>query len=47
MENELNEKVERLLEVPCWVIDLLPRQVPQEGARQFFAVVLGFDVSDT
>lgn len=38
MENELNEKVERLLEAPYWVIDLLPRQVPMDSAGQFFAV---------
>lgn len=38
MENEFNEKVERLLEAPYWVIDFLPKQVPQESRGQFFAV---------
>ena len=36
MENDFNEKVERLLEAPYWVIDLLPQQVPQDGGGQFF-----------
>lgn len=26
------EKIERLLEGPCWVIDMLPERVPEEGA---------------
>ena len=30
--------VERLLESPYWVIDMLPMQVPQESRGQFFAV---------
>ena len=30
--------VERLLEMPYWVIDMLPMQVPQDSAGQFFAV---------
>ena len=38
MENDFNEKVERLLETPYWVIDFLPMQVPQGSAGQFFAV---------
>ena len=38
MEHEFDEMVERLLEKPYWVIDTLPRQVPQDGGGQFFAV---------
>ena len=38
MENDFNEKVERLLETPYWVIDFLPMQVPQDSKGQFFAV---------
>ena len=37
---ELNPSivVDRLLEQPYWVIDMLPQQVPQGGGGQFFAV---------
>ena len=38
MENDFNEKVERLLDTPYWVIDFLPMQVPQDSRGQFFAV---------
>lgn len=38
MENDFNEKVERLLDTPYWVIDFLPMQVPQDSKGQFFAV---------
>lgn len=38
MEKDYDKIVERLLEKPYWVIDLLPIQVPQEGDGQFFAV---------
>ena len=38
MENDYNEKVERLLQAPYWVIDFLPMQVPQGSKGQFFAV---------
>lgn len=30
--------VERLLESPCWVVDMLPMRVPQDCRGQFFAV---------
>ena len=38
MENDFNEKVERLLDTPYWVIDFLPMQVPQDSKGEFFAV---------
>ena len=38
MEKDFDEIVERLLEAPYWVIDMLPWQVPQDGGGQFFAV---------
>lgn len=38
MEKGYDEIVERLLGMPYWVIDMLPKQVPQDGAGQFFAV---------
>ena len=38
MERIFDERVERLLEAPYWVIDMLPRQVPQDGGGQYFAV---------
>lgn len=30
--------IEELLEKPCWVIDFLPEQVPENSAGRFFAV---------
>ena len=33
-----DEMQERLLESPYWIIDFLPRQVPQESGGQYFAV---------
>lgn len=38
MEKNFDKIVEQLLDVPHWVIDLLPRQVPLESEGQFFAV---------
>ena len=38
MEKNFDKIVEQLLDVPHWVIDLLPMQVPMEGEGQFFAV---------
>ena len=38
MDKNYDEITEHLLETPCWVIDFLPRQVPQESGGQFFAV---------
>ena len=38
MEKNYDEIVEQLLETSCWVIDMLPKQVPQESRGQFFAV---------
>ena len=37
-KEDFDEIVERLLETPYWVIDMLPMQVPQDGEGQFFAV---------
>lgn len=38
MEQDFENIVERLLEGPYWVIDMLPQQVPQDGKGQFFAL---------
>ena len=38
MEKDYNSEVERLLEAPHWVIDMLPQQVPPGSPGQFFAV---------
>jgi len=38
MEKDFNQDIERLLEMPYWVIDFLPMQVPEGGGGQFFAV---------
>ena len=38
MEQDFDKMVERLLEAQYWVIDMLPMQVPQGSAGQFFAV---------
>lgn len=36
--NDKNEIIEQLLNEPCWVIDLLPWQVPQNTGGQFFEI---------
>ena len=38
MDQKYDDLTERLLEQACWVIDILPRQVPADGAGQYFAV---------
>ena len=38
MERNFDQMVERLMEMPCWVVDFLPRRVSQDGGGQFFAV---------
>ena len=38
MEKNFDEIVELLLKMSFWVIDILPVQVPQNSAGQFFAV---------
>jgi hypothetical protein len=38
MIHDFDEITERLLLAPCWVIDFLPVQVPNESRGQFFAV---------
>ena len=38
MEKDYDKIVERLLEKPYWIIDMLPKQVPLEDGGQFFAV---------
>ena len=30
--------VEELLQTPCWIIDILPFQVPETSRGQYFAV---------
>ncbi|MBQ5804759.1 MAG: hypothetical protein IIW22_03155 [Erysipelotrichaceae bacterium] len=35
---EILDRIEELLERPCWVIDLLPYRVPEESAGQYFTV---------
>lgn len=34
----MNKTVEELLQSPCWIIDILPFQVPQDSPGQYFAV---------
>ena len=38
MEQNYDRITEQLLEKPYWVIDFLPKQVPQDSRGQFFAV---------
>lgn len=39
MRNELYDRqTERLLRSPYWIIDFLPRKVPAENGRRYFAV---------
>ena len=34
----MGKSIEELLECPYWIIDILPKQVPADGAGQYFAV---------
>lgn len=34
----MKKTIEELLEAPCWVIDILPKQVPVGSAGQFFTI---------
>lgn len=34
----MEDRIEDLLQGPCWVIDILPRQVSKESGGQYFAV---------
>ena len=34
----MSKTVDELLQAPYWVIDILPEQVPEDGAGQFFFV---------
>ena len=38
MLQDVQAKIESLLLAPYWVIDLLPMQVPKDGASRFFSV---------
>ena len=31
-------KIEDLLQTPCWIIDILPMQVPEKSPGQYFAI---------
>ena len=35
---EARRRVEKLLEAPCWVVDVMPMQVPADAEGQFFKV---------
>lgn len=35
---QMNNRIERLLQSPCWIIDILPRRVPKDSPGQYFAV---------
>ncbi len=37
MDNELDLLMDRLSETPCWIVDLLPRQVPKDAPGRYFA----------
>lgn len=34
----MGKTVEELLEAPCWIVDILPSQVPKGSPGQYFAV---------
>ena len=37
-QEKMTDRIDELLEQPCWVVDLLPEQVPADSPGQFFAV---------
>ena len=34
----MEKTIDELLQLPCWIIDILPEQVPADGPGQYFAV---------
>lgn len=34
----MDERIERLLQSPYWIIDILPEQVPKDSPGQYFAI---------
>ena len=36
MKENMDDIIEKLLESPCRVIDILPKQVPAEGGKRYF-----------
>lgn len=34
----MEKTIEELLSEPCWIIDILPKQVPKDSAGQYFAI---------
>ena len=34
----MEKTIDELLQSPCWIIDILPEQVPADGPGQYFAV---------
>ena len=35
---DISSQIDEMLELPYWIIDILPRQVPAEGGGQYFSV---------
>lgn len=33
-----NDRIEKLLQSPCWIIDILPKQVAKDSPGQYFAL---------
>ena len=34
----MEKTIDELLQSPCWIIDILPKQVPKDGPGQYFAI---------
>lgn len=34
----MKKSIDELLQTPCWIIDILPEQVPKDSPGQYFAV---------
>ena len=37
-ENNMKKSIDELLQKPCWIIDILPEQVPKDSPGQYFAI---------
>ena len=35
MTDEINDRIEELLNAPCWIIDILPGRVPEDKAKEY------------
>lgn len=38
-KEEMNNRIEELMQKDYWIIDIMPKQVPKGSAGQYFAII--------